>query len=140
MFVQQGQDWDDGDADGGGNGRICVVIKLNADTGYTEVVWPCTTESMCSAALERSRALGIAVVESIDISKYYIGQKINSNCVVVGIRPNENLITVAPVEPIPFPTPTRQPPQVEPTTTAPRSPRKPCPPPDSWDTNNNDSG
>jgi hypothetical protein len=81
--------------------------------------------------------LGIVVVERIDISKYYFGQRINSNCVVVGIQPNENLIMVAPMEPIPVPT--LPPPQIASATTAHRSPRKPSPPPDSWDTNN-DSG
>ena len=154
MFVQRGQDWSDGDADGG-PGSIGVVVKVDADAVYTEVAWPsrrplALPKPQCCrigagnmfelkigpsslpdffSGTKEPRTTGL--VEANDTNKFYVGLQINDNCQVVGMQTDQNLILVAPMRRTGIPTIQVAP--MPPRPVALVSPRKPQAPPDHWE-------
>jgi serine/threonine protein kinase len=165
MFVQRGQDWNsqDGDADGG-LGSIGAVISLDPDAGYTEVAWPYqdatgkpSIEPMCHrigesrkyelqvgpvqlpdfySGSDQQRFTGLVdIVNEDDASKYPLGHKINSNCMVVGTRPHTKQLIVVPVEKIKI---TTQPVPPESSVVSFVGPRKAEEIPETWDLNAHD--
>mmetsp|Transcript_30805 Transcript_30805/g.63297 ORF Transcript_30805/g.63297 Transcript_30805/m.63297 type:complete len:791 (+) Transcript_30805:370-2742(+) len=127
MFVQRGPDWDDGDEDGG-VGSIGVIVKLDADALYTEATFPTksgskTLELCCRIGASKKfelkigplqlpdfcsgsnamRSSGIVPLSDEDISRVYIGQKINHNCMIVGIDKGKGIVFAAPLEKIETP-------------------------------------
>jgi serine/threonine protein kinase len=156
MFVQRGRDWNDRDNDGG-LGSVGVVVKLDADAGYTEVTFPSRVPSVepkpiiCRIGAgnrfelqigptpfkdfvgqsETSRHNG--VIECNNASQFSAGQMINSNCVVLSSQPDANCILVAPMEKVQIPAlPVALPGPVAVRTS---NPRQPLPPPRTWNLN-----
>jgi len=158
MFVQRGQDWNDEDVDGG-IGRIGVVCKLDADAIYTEVAWRCDLQKNNSPSeppgvcyrigagnkfelqvgptpladfccgTDGSRWNGVVEVRD-DMSRYRVGQKLNDNCMVVGIHPDQKRLLVIPLA-LFFDVPTlpQKAPIPEPVDIPRRQPQSP---PESW--------
>jgi serine/threonine protein kinase len=114
MFVQRGPHWNDGDSDGG-LGSVGVVVKLDADAGYTEVAFPSRRTQPSSSSvsiLSMCCRIGAGnkfelqvgptplqdffagteqqrtggVIYSGDTTNYNVGQMINSNCMIVSIH------------------------------------------------------
>ena len=155
MFVQRGQDWEEGDSDGG-LGSIGVIVNLDSDALYTQVAWPSRTsetsslESMCcrigaSNKFEiqvgptpmidfvtgKGEPMETGVLKKSDTSNHSVGELVNNNCMVVGVR--DDLVLVAPLEQISIPT-------IPATSVQPRKvprllPRKPQRAPENWQTN-----
>ncbi|KAL7562570.1 hypothetical protein ACA910_015447 [Epithemia clementina (nom. ined.)] len=153
MFVQSGKDWDEPDGGAAITGSVGVVIKLDPDGGYTEVAFPPVSDhavpkSFCCRIGARNKyelqvgpthftgseltmVNGVVLVENPQIN-LSVGQTINGNFVVVGVdERNRNLFFAAPfdrkvVPTLPIDLPSR------PAQLSSVNPRKPIPPPDSW--------
>ena len=152
MFVQRGLHWDDSNGDGAVPGAIGVVVKLDADGGYTEVAFPpqqakpSPANPLCCRIGARKKyelqigptpivgryktmLNGIVSVENMNMN-FSVGQVINDNCMVVGTSPqNPKLLLVVPLEPKIVPT---LPLALPPVPVGPMNKRKPMTPPDSW--------
>lgn len=152
MFVQRGHHWNDGDADGG-IGSIGVVVKLDADAGYTEVAFsvqssPTTKTMICRIGAGNKFELQVGptpladdffeltgaakhsgIIQVEGPNNYTVGQRINS-CVVVSTQPGAHLIIVAPMKQIQVAMLALNVPGPVPVRSL--HPRKPIPPPDTW--------
>jgi len=164
MFVQRGQDWDD-DAVDGGKGRIGVVVQLDPDASYTEVAWshfqsPQKGEDsnhVCYRigagdkfelqvgptplpdffmGTNETLSNGLVLYPGGDISKQYPGEKLNDNCIIVGIHHDQKHLLVAPLQSIDVPT-IQQAKSFRPPIQAPVIPRKSRAPPDTWQLDGN---
>jgi len=154
MFVQRGIHWADGDQDGG-PGSVGVVVKLDADGGYTEVAFPTRApeeeaKSLCCRIgagnkyelqvgptplgdfyAGSNNPKGGGLIYGTDVSNCKAGQLINNNCMVVGVDYEQNRFMVAPMERITVPALQVSLP-IEPAPVGPANPRKPMSPPESW--------
>jgi hypothetical protein len=154
MFVQRGVHWNDGEDDGG-PGSIGVVVKLDADAGYTSVAFPSRTpgkdvETLCCRIGANNKfelQVGLwplpnfygntnenrhpnGVLTSTDLSKYHVGQFINENCMVVGIIQEHSVMVVAPMKRIEIPS--IGPPPTNALGISFAASREPRRPPESW--------
>lgn len=153
MFVQRGQDWNDGETDGG-IGSVGVVVKLDPDANYTEVAFPFrgqgSPKPICyrigaghkfelqvgptpfpdfvdGTASERKRG----IIYTPETAQFHVGQRINDNCVVVGVDQRRAFVAVAPMQKVTVPT---KPVAPLPELTCSTTPRKPMPMPITWNT------
>lgn len=155
MFVQRGLDWDDADADGG-IGSVGVVVKLDADATYTEVAFPSrspettSVDSICcriGAGNKYELQVGPTpvsdycsgstgmrwngIISTQDASNFSLGQRINQNCVIVGVDTCRGLVLATPMEQIIVPSlPKRRPWSTNNTSFA--APCEQARPPSSW--------
>jgi serine/threonine protein kinase len=156
MFVQRGQDWEEGDSDGG-LGSIGVIVNLDSDALYTLVAWPLRTsqasslESTMCCRIGASNKFelqvgptpmtdfvtgtgeprGTGILKNSIASNHSIGQLVNNNCMVVGVR--DDLVLVAPLEQITIPTIPAMP--VQPPAVPQLLPRKGSGTPENWQPN-----
>ena len=162
MLVQRGRDWEEGgegDADGG-PGSIGVVVELDADAGYTSVVFPPRVadaepnpivvrigeknkfelqvapklnDFFAGSSTPRSNGL----IECANASDYKYCQMLNNDCVVLSNTQDKLsgtvdacYILVAPMQKIIAPT---QNINLPPSVTIDVPPKRPKKPPASWD-------
>ncbi|KAL7531101.1 hypothetical protein ACHAXR_003845, partial [Thalassiosira sp. AJA248-18] len=131
QLVQRGPDWADGNDDGG-NGAIGVVVKLDGDGTYADVAFPSRnaqpTETNCYRIGSNNKyelqmgpfPLPDFVYGSTDLrtdgivhvgekaASISVGQKINNNCMVVGMDKPRGIVFAAPMERISTPPLPRQ--------------------------------
>ena len=160
MFVQSGPDWTPTETDSyqPENGSIGVVVRLDPDGGYTDVAFPPMSvlevpKAICcrigarnkyelrvgpeSVAGSETRMANGIVLKGDANTNLSLGQTIYGCFVVVGVHErNNNMVFVAPkvkrvIPPIPVGIPNAP---VHLARGVP--PRKPIPPPDSWEMNN----
>ncbi|CAB9513158.1 calmodulin-dependent protein kinase type II subunit delta [Seminavis robusta] len=140
MLVQRGPDWADGDSDGGIH-SVGAVVKLDCDAGYTEVAFPSQQQNpetlVCriGAGNKFELAVGppsaadfLGILKGANPAEFVIGQRIDANCMVVGIQ--DKTVLVAPTEKIAIQQlPFHRPQPVVPPVLLPKNPP---PEPDNW--------